>query len=146
MIYWNDNLCPDCRSQLSGLCGHRRHGFVRECSRRRGDNFELGLTKDEVIITGREREVSGDVFLSTFHSPDAPGSVRRRFLSGPEDLASEERRGDLPDWDDPVNRAEQYDIDNSAQKEDRITGLMKRRVSETAFPPEISTSVPTKTS
>jgi len=49
----------------------------REYSWRRGDDLELGLTKDEVIVTGRERKVSGDALLSSLHGTYAPGGSPR---------------------------------------------------------------------
>ena len=72
----NDDLCPDRRSQSRSLHGYRRHGVIREYSLRRGDDLELGLTKDEVIIICRRHRINGDTFLSSLHRTDAPSGLR----------------------------------------------------------------------
>jgi len=115
------------RSHLRGPRGRRNYGFVREDSRRRRDDLEFGLTKGKVIVVTWEREISGEILFSGFHGPNEPGSIRMRFILRSEDLATEERRRNFPDWDDPSDRAKQYNVDNPTQEEDRVA---KHRDSE----------------
>jgi len=119
MIHVNDGLRADCNRRSRRLlrcCRHR--GLDGEHSRRReGKGLELGLSKYEVIAVDRERKVIRDTVFYSLQSPNEPSRICRRIHLRPEDLAGEERLRDFLNWDDPSNRTEQYDVDNSAEEE-----------------------------
>lgn len=100
--------------------GSRGGIVIGEYGLRWNDDLELGLTKDEGILSGRGHDRSGFRLLPILYGTHKPGGFRLRFLFPPEDPAGEEPNGDFSDWDNPPNGTEQRDVDHPRHEKNRI--------------------------